>query len=1015
MASTNPFLAALEKDIALAIEADADSRGKKQKTDSPDHRAAQERAYSVDELAELIYYSAESAAQVFKQDLTRQQSRLSLGLNPTPTTPATPIDCADLLTQITAVIQFHNWLPASNQNLRAAFDPDSQAVKYPTTTQILINHLYQEETRSFQLHNQLTQDKLLQVRRGHLKENFTAFYTQLPTELKNQLIAEIPPEIILHNSTGQGQTSLLNWITRGTIKERALRFENAPTIPSTQAFSELLAERAQAAKQLKNAAKLLPGPQLEQNRQSTLLLIEEATKPGAFPGSTDVATATIEKLAALLTGFPFPLEALQGALAKTASEKTAETAEGKNWALQHAELNHRFQRLPLAQQSEIINTTGSLQPALAAALAAACKKSPRQKATLFHLSSRLTTGEMPFQSTLESINVLLIAARQLHAERQSLELKTDPKLKDLAQAAFNNTDSTGLDPATFSALRRFKTEGDELVVKLQTITATRTRIVFANTESPLAARLERAVGLTQLHPVLRQGITDTEITNEIISLLKERQHPFPTSEQLSQHLHIARLVDKIGPEQHHRSLHPLQKAALEANEKQPSIFHRELQDSIHSTIGQSNQTNIRQTFALAAELLRYLPLQPPLDPITVDITAQKLISEILRHAKSHQNTDLEKQFTNPSLNDMRVITYQAQKEVERKLTDRIARTVRKNTMMLEQQTVALAECFRSPLQLAKAWTRKESAETHLGQLRQTRATELATGIESLKTALSITEQAKELQTIEQFKIWIKDTHHRALESAQRDFQSDPFNITLRTRVQELARFKPDIETATTGVKDPAANLDMRAVWEMLGQNKSNIEHQIRQLQNEQQELQRVTTGIANAQSLDPAHAHQPNGKSRPQTMRPGINSLSYAFDAAFKNIDLQSNPVQGQEQRWINPFQGHPLETILEAGTRQLQLRAKTRELQQYWITLSGLPDDSPASINEMDPKDPAPQIEAAAKLLLFHEIAKYPAKPDLPPELNEIWRQQCEIKTPKPHSRPEPAKVDKSPVNVGI
>lgn len=1019
MPSSNPFLAHLEKEIALAIQGDADSRANNgQRIDSAPEANSAQQSYSVEELAELTYYSAQSAVQIFQQDLSRQQSRLSLGLDPAATPSSIPIAPADLLAQIAAVIQFHNWLPAANQNLRTALNPGSAPLRHPTNAEILINQLYQEETRSFELQNQLTQDTLVQARRGHLKQNFTLFFTQLPTEAKNQLIAEIPPEIVLQNSIGQGQASVLNWITRALVKQRALQFQNPPTPLSAQLFSELLAERAETAKQLKNGAKLVPGRHLQETRKSTLALLQESLNPGAFPEPAAVASATIDKLGSLLSGFPFPLEAVQTALAKNVSDKTGQSAEGKLWARQHTELKAQYDNLPAAQQAEILKATGSLQPALACALFAACKESPRQKGALLHLSSLLTTGEMSLEPTLENINSLLSAVRQLDSEKQSLQIKIDPSLKQVAHAAFNNTDRTGLDPVAFSALRRFKIEGDELISKLQGIIASRSTFVFATTESPLAMRLERAVALTELHPVLRQGITDTEITNEIVNLLKERQNPFQTLQELPQHLHIARLVEKISPQEQQKSLHPLQKAALAASEKQnPPIFHWEVQNAIHSSIGQANQIKTRETLRLAAELLRYLPLQPPPDRTTVELTAHKLITEILRHAKSHQNSDLEKQFTNPSLDDMRLITYQAQKEIERKLSDKIARTLRKNAEILEQQTLALTECFQSPLELAKAWTRKQNADATLDELRQTKATQLTTQIQSLQTALTIIEQAKELQTIDQFKEWITSTHARALQSAQAEYQHDPFNITLRNRVTELTQFKPEIETARTATKDPSSNLDIRVVWDILAQNKANIEHQIHQLQNQQHELQRVARGIANAQSVE--------DKSGSKRSEIAINSLSHAFDEAFKKKARQTTePItdgspQDQQYQWTNPFQGEALELIIEAGSRQLQLRAQTLQLHQYWTNLIGLPNGSshPArSGNTNEIEDPGAQIKAVARLLLFHEIAKHPAKPDLPSELNQIWRTQpLHPKTPKGQIRPDTTKPEKtfSPVSL--
>jgi hypothetical protein len=207
MASPNAFLASLEKEIAIAIQADAQSRIRIQRHGSGADEASLQQSYSTDELAELIYFGAQSAAQTFQQDLSREKSRLSLGMlveqpaNPGVTTDTVPLAPADLIGQITAVLQFHNWVrstdPRTTPNYAEPSHPDIDPISHQPNGQILINQLYQEESRSFQLQNQLTQDKLVQQRKQTLQENFRRFYNQLPAQAKNQLLANIPAEIVL--------------------------------------------------------------------------------------------------------------------------------------------------------------------------------------------------------------------------------------------------------------------------------------------------------------------------------------------------------------------------------------------------------------------------------------------------------------------------------------------------------------------------------------------------------------------------------------------------------------------------------------------------------------------------------------------------------------------------------------------------------------------------------------------------------------------------------------------------
>ena len=993
MATPNAFLANLEKEIALAIQTDADSRTRTQQNGvgAPTTRAQQ--PYSPDELAELIYYSAQCAAQTFQQDLSRQKNRLNLGAPlPKSTNAPTaasrfPMDSVDLLAQITAVTQFHNWRRSADGNHQTAA-PDADRFTQRPSSQVLINQLYREESRSFQVQNQLTQDKLTQQRKQNLQENFSRFFAQLPATAKNQLLAHIPPEIVLQN-TRAGQGGILSWITRDTVKVLVLQGLNPALALDAEAIKGLLTERTQAARELNNGGKSIPGQHLQETKKATLNLIEHALSPDHFPDPAQIAAACIEKLGSLLSGFPFPTREIESALAKNAFNKTGQATENNLWARQREQITTQFRQLPATQRAEIETAAGTLQPALASALAAATQESPRQKRVLFHLTSLLSTGQLPLESTLENVNTLLSLRYQLEADKKILQIKVDPRIKQAAQAVFDNANPQEADPSAVAALRRFKLEADELVTKLRHIVASRNNLVFANTDSQFPARLERAVGLTQLHPVLRQGLTETEITKEIISLLKERENPFQTL----QPLRIARAVHKSTATQPDDKAHALQEAALQTEKSNtPEIFHNRLQQTVRSAIREPDKTKARETLKQIAEMLRYLPLQPPLDPQAVENTANKIVTEILRSAKSRHDNDLETQFTNPSPADMRVIIYQAHKEVERKLSDKIARTVRRNAESLEQQTLAIAECFQSPAELAKAWTRKENAEATLDELRQTKASQLITQIQTLETALAITEQAKELKTIEAFRAWITDTHNRALEAAQAQYEHDPFNIVLRTRVQELNEFKAQLATARSAAIDPAGNLDIRVIWDILAQNKTNIQRQIHQLQNEHRELQRTTRGIEDPESLLAVNGSDHNGKAQSQSAPIGINSLARAFDNAFAAAFASHSPNPEEQQQSANPFQGHPLEIILEAGNRQLQLRAKTNELNQYWIQLIG----NNHRTSTTDPRDPGTEIDACAKLLLFHEIAKSESKPALPSEFNQMWlnRQHTYPKT---------------------
>ena len=475
---------------------------------------------------------------------------------------------------------------------------------------------------------------------------------------------------------------------------------------------------------------------------------------------------------------------------KNVSAKTDEGTEQKLWAQQHENLRTQYTLLPRETRLEIEHTTGSLQAPLAYALAAATHESPADKQTLLLLASLLATGQRALEPTLETVNSLLILERQLQSESKTLQIKIDPGITQASQAVFDPDKTAEADPSALNALRRFKNEGEALILKLQGIASSRNNLVFANPDALFPARLERALGLTQLHPVLREGISHHEITREIITLLKERHAPLRSL----QNLHVAHVVDKPAQEQPPHPSQALQKAAFQAEkENNPAFFYQELENTIRSVIGATDKANSRQTLTAVAEVLRYLPLQPPLEPRLVQITEQKIIAEILRHAKSNHDNEVEAQFTNPSEADMRVVTFQAQKQLEHNLTDKIARTIRKNAESLDQQRLALAQCFHTPTALAAAWTRKETAEESLVNLHETRTSQIAKQIDSLEAALSVIETAKELKTIQNFKAWITKTHSEALRLAQQDYTRDPFDISLRTRVQELTQFGPELE------------------------------------------------------------------------------------------------------------------------------------------------------------------------------------------------------------------------------
>jgi hypothetical protein len=1008
MANPNAFLQSLEKEIAIAIQGEAASRTKNQSNGS-DYPAPQP-AYSADELAQLIYYSAQSAAETFQADLSRQKNRLTLGQaaeqSPTPGTAPIPLSPPDLLAQFTAILQVHNWVRSIDPHSDSKTRPETpRMVDQPGAT-FLVNQLYQEETRSFQLHNQLTQDKLSQQRKQPLQENFRRFLEQLPTDAKNHLLTNIPPEIVLQNSNA-GQIGVLSWVTRSTVKQLSLQSELPnPVSLNDETVTALLKERAEIARQLKTGTKTVPGPYLEATRKATLEVLNQVLTPTQFPNPKDIAGATIQQLDSLLSDKFFPTEELQVILTKNVADKAIHGTDQNLWAIEHERLTAGYASLPQAKRAEIESTTGTLQPALASALAAVTEESPTHKNTLFQLGSLLTTGQLPVETTLETVNAILILQRQLETDRKSLQVKIDPSLIPASQAVFDPAKEADANPALLNKLKRFKAEGDALVTKLELITRTQNNLTFANTDSPFSARLERAVGLTQLHAVLRQGLSHYDISTEVISLLRERQSPL----QSLQNLHVAYVVEKPDQHQNGQGSKTLQKIALQAEkENNPRLFQEELENTIHSLIGKGDKATARQTLTDVAEVLRYLPLQPPVNPRAVQITEQRIIGEIIRHAKNRHDHAMEAQFTNPSETDLRVITTQAQREVERKSSDKIFRTIRKNAESLDGQRLALAICFQSPADLAAAWTRKGIAEASLNQLHETKRSQIATQIESLETALSITEKAKELKTIADFKVWITETHNRALQSAQADYAQDPFNLGSRNRVQELLQFTPELEQARTGAQDPAGNLDIRAVWDILTQNKTNLQRQIHRLKVEREQFGRHTISVS-----DPEAIQLLNGTTSGQTNQNngtnGINSLSHAFDDAFRQKDMAGitsapdQPAPDQPYQWTNPFQGHPLEAILDAGARQRQLQSKTQELAEYWSKFLGK-----TNLHEENRlPDQGAEIQAAAKLLLLHEMARSETKPDLPSEINQIWLSQATHIKRQRHLNPQPAEPDK-------
>ena len=895
MATPNPFLQSLEKEIAIAIQGEAESQTRIQSNESDNHSTGQ--SFSADDLAQLIYYSAQSAGETFHADLSRQRNRLTLGKaadhSPDQGASSTPIPLspADLLAQFTAILQIHNWTRSLNPGPHSETRPDIPRPAGQPSAEFVVNQLYHEEARSFQLQNQLTHDKLSQQRKQSLEENFRHFLERLPREAKNQLLANTPPEIVLQNGNA-GPMGVLSWVTRTTVKQLTLHTDLPKLISlSHETVTGLVKERAEIARQLKSGAKAVPGPHLEATRTPALAVLHQILSPAHFPDPKEIAAATIQRLALVLSDKSFPAEALQAILTKHVSDKTIHGTDQNLWAIEHQRLTAGYASLAPGKRAEIESVTGTLQPALASALAAVTDEAPAHKDTLFRLGSFLTTGQLPIETTLETVNAILILQRQLETDRKSLQVKIDPILIAASQAVFDPGKEADANPSVLNNLKRFKSEGDALVTKLGLIASTRNNLTFANTDSPFSARLERAVGLTQLHAVLRQGLSHHEISTEVISLLKERQSPLHSL----QNLHVAYVVEKPGPDQSAQASQTLQRAAFQAEkENNPRLFQEELENTIRTLIGKGDKTHARQTLTEVAEVLRYLPLQPPINPQTVHITEQRIIGEIIRHAKSRHDSAMEAQFANPSESDMRVITYQAQKEVERKLSDKISRTIRKNAESLDEQRLALVQCFQSPADLAATWTRKGTAEASLDQLHQAKRSEIATQIESLETALTITEKAKELKTVADFKTWISGTHTRALQSAQADYAQDPFNIVRRNRVQELINFHPELENARTGVQDPAGTLDIRAVWDILAQNKANIHRQIHQLKAQYEEFGRATKSISDPEAIQLLNGTD-SGQHKQHNGTTGINSLSRAFDDAFKLKDLAASTTPADQ------------------------------------------------------------------------------------------------------------------------
>lgn len=961
MATT--FLEDLQKQIAETIQQAASSKTISALSSSEQPNAANpansnfEPIYSADQLSELIFYSAQFAATVLQQDIRRQTNRLTLPANQSSSDPN------DALAHLSAIIRLNHWAHPQNPTVRQIFSAPTDL-----THEILLRDLYNEEIRSFQLQDRLLQDKLLSSKKRGLAQNLNQFIKQLAQnpQTKERLLSSVSSQTLISSLHHPLSTEFLTHLTRTTLKEQfATHLE-----PLTQVQLSAIAEtRLQSTLALKQGQKItLPSAITELGKQ-TLNALQTAFSPSTFPTPKDLALAAIGKLAQWLPSLSPSLDsALQKALYSNLTGLPGQNTQ-QVWTRAHHQISKIYNGLSPAQKQDTEKVIGLLQPSLSAALALSRLQHPLQTLTLDKVATSLATGQLSSTSALETLAALVAMQQQLETDKKNLHIRVTPQIKTAATAAFNLANPSDKDPLK-TALRQFKQQGDELIAKLKDIT-TNTPTIHADDNTPLNTRLERALALTQVHPSLLQGISQNELANQIINLLKPRESQY----QSLNPLYITHLISKANGEEPSPLLH----AALQLHTQSPSSDQQlaQFKELLSKTIEQSlsvkstlSPSETKKRLSEVAELLCYRPLQPSPDHQQIQHLEGQIISEIIRHAKNHNDTALEAQFKNPSESDRRIVAYQARKQLETAQADHIWRTIRKNSQYLEEQRLNLEYAFSSPTELAKSWIQKEQATTALTKSQQTQFSQIQTRIELLQNALSITDEAKNFQTVQQFKEWITNAHKNRLEGAQTEQARDPFNPQLNRHLQELTEFKTPLEKGRTSIKDAdTGGLDIRTLWEILSKYKQQIAKELSQLETQLTELHYAKKTLESS-----AGVNAPESATRTTSPNRSINSLSAAFDQAYKNNPDTAHTLSPQ------PFQGQAIEIILETAKAHRDIEERTQKLNLYWNTFISNPL-APANTKA----NPTEAIKASAKLLIYQELAQNEQPVDLPPSLTEL------------------------------
>ena len=955
MATT--FLENLQKQIAEAIEEDASSRAKKgpQPNQSLSSSHSNGSSYANDQLAELIFYSAQIAATVLQQDLARQTARLTLS----PNQPA--VDPNDALAHLSAIIRLNHWAHPQNPTLRQIFTTASDL-----THEILLRDLYNEESRSFQLQERLIQDKLTSSRKRGLAQNLNLFVKQLNfnPQTKEQLLAHISSQTFLNALNNPASTELITHLTRNTLKEH---FANHLAPLNQEQLSAIAETRHQSALALKQGMKItLPSVIIELGKQ-TLAAAQKAFNPLSFPAPKDITQATIQKLSQWMPSLPPALgPALQTALETNLTGMPGQDKK-QTWTTAHYQIIHLYESLNASQKHSTEAVLGRLNVPLNCALALSSTQHPLHTNTLHKLATVLATGQLSASSALETLAAIFAMQQQLETDKKNLQIRVGPDVKAAAQAAFDPL--TEKEPNTLTAaLRQFKQQGDQLIIKLKEITST-VPIVHSQSDTPLKTRIERALALTQVHPSLLQGITQQELTNQVITLLKPRE-----AQQDSLHrLYVTHLISKANGEEPA----PLLESALKLHTKpQPSAqqvgeFHALLSNTIQQILPPHSTANADETKKIlseVAELLSYRQLQPLPDPKQTQHLENQIINEIIRFARAQNDSKLEAQFKNPSEDDRRTVAYQARKQLETLQAEHISHTLRKNSEYLDDQRLNLQYAFSSPDQLAKTWTQKEQAEASIKQSHQTKASEIQSRIALLENALKITEEAKNFQSVQQFKDWITTAHQNRLDSALIEQARDPFNPHLHRKVQELTEFKDGLHNGRTSIKDTGTSgLDIRTIWDILNTYKAEINRELHQLNTQLSELHHAKKTFETTAGTNP-----PPQQRQKDRAHNSINSLSHAFDQAFKNDQSTTNTLSPR------PFQGQSLEIILETAKAHSDLEQRTEKLNLYWNNF--IP--TPAANTRTKLADP---IKACSKLLIYHELAQHETQVELPAALQDL------------------------------